>query len=83
MTRHQLRLKCLAQLKKDQKKLQQMADKAINSGLIVPEVFGKWEKKLPQIVLYSVYSQLAAEMEPESKEIREDIKKLQKLMQVL
>lgn len=80
MTKHQLRLKCLAQLKKDHTKLQQMADRVINIGLIVPEVFSKWENKLPEIVLYSVYSQLAAEMEPKSKEVREDIKKLQKLI---
>ncbi len=57
-----------------------MADKAINSGLIVPEVFGRWGSKLPEIVLYSVYSELATRMEPENKTIREDAKLLQKFM---
>lgn len=80
MTTLQLRKKCLYQLKQDQKKLQRMVDKAINSGLIVPEMFGKWESKLPEIVLYSAYNELAAQIEPSSKEVREDSKKLQKFM---
>ena len=80
MTKRQLRQKCLQQIKKDYKKILQMTDKVINSGLIVPEVFGKWEKKLPDIILHTVYSELAVQMEPENKEIREDIKKLKKIM---